>query len=357
MHIILLILSIYPILEKSIINNVKKDLLLLNKDIDNNVDNKEYKFKNINDHNFCYFSNDVDNETNGNLTFYTNGDSIFIKYYYLSFSSLLCGFLIILYGAYYYILSLIILSTLFIYYIIIILVDSLKQKNYEKEDNLALYLYLITFSFITGILLSLYMKSKESNKIIYKILKFLYGNIFGLFLFKTIAYYYFYIINVRISKLQFFLVFALFIFIGGFINLFLTNYEFLLCSTISGSYFIIISLSHILMLNYSDSFILDNNKEMRSLSDNFTTYTLLVIQALLVIISIIYQINHIKKKKMENPRASTEQSYFCSAPDMNASVRNSPNDVKSSINMEETSLRESNTNFEDDDEYINDQDE
>ena len=366
---ILLIFFIYPILDKpQIINSIKKDLSLLNKDIEDIISNNEYIFDPSIEHNSLLNSNNSENITHN---FTTHGEIIFVKYYYLSFLELLCGFLIILYGAYYYMLGFIILSSLFIYYFIIIFIILCEDNIYDEKNNLAKYLYFFTFSIISGILLSIFFNSEESDKKKYRIVKFMYGCIFGLFLFKSIAYYFFYF-DKDITELFFFLCFFLFIFIGGSINIFIPKFEFLPASVVSGSYFIIISISYILKLYYSDIFILkykvqnnESDKEIKDLLDNYTLYTLLIMQVILIISSIIYQIIHYNNKLLENPLNSRKESYLFSSPDMSVSNQNNTNNTN--YNKDEALLNEETKNDENEetkndeneenDECINDQDE
>lgn len=324
MFFLLLILFICFTLNSQIKEyNIKNDLLLRYEELSNYLFNEKIIVRNKNDIKFFLdfehnqldnisnsskYSNNTDNSTNNsnNSNIYIHGEIIFVRYYLLSFIGLFFGFIIILYGSYYYMLGLTINFGLFLYYFLILIIDTIKdsKRNYDKDNNnLPNYLYLYAFSFSSGILLCIFIYEKEKIKIQYKVIKILYGCILGFFLFKTISYYY-YCFNGKIINNKFYYLFVfLLVFIGAIVNFCLSKFEFLPCSIISGSYFIITSISYILGQYYSDIInITDSKKEKKD-------FTLFIIHIFLIIGSLIHQINYYKMKILENPFLSQRMTF------------------------------------------------
>ena len=276
--------------------------------------------------------NDLDN---------MNKDIIF-KHNVIPFGILLLGLLIIFYGAYHFRIGLIIQSSMIIYFILgKILEDVTSETSAEKY-----YYYLLLFSFISGVLIYILMSSEKVNSFKYKLQLILYGCIFGFFLSYSIFDYIKIIQNI-------FLYLILFIptLIGGIIYSFnpLKKYSFLPCSTISGSFLITKSL------NYTT--LLGSNNQDESLNKN--NIICLIIQILLILISISYQIFHIKYKESEDPRYLEAKKFDGDEEDdeINESERLSTDSNKGQEfdNKNDTLLSKNYIKEENEDEDINDQ--
>ena len=271
-----------------------------------------------------------------------NKDIIF-KHNIIPFGILLLGLLIIFYGAYHFKMGLIIQSSMFIYFILgKILEDITKELPAEKY-----YYYLLLFSFISGVLINILMSSEKVNSFKYKLQLILYGCIFGFFLSYSIFDY--------IKRFQnIFLYLILFIptFIGGIIYSFnpLKKYSFLPCSTISGSFLITKSL------NYTT--LQGSNNQDESLNQN--NIICLIIQILLILISISYQIFHIRYKESEDPSSLESKKFDNDEEDdeTNESGRLSTdsNNERQELNSKNDNLLTKNyINEENEDGDINDQ--
>lgn len=360
MFFILSILFIYLISNTHEMVNNKNEIsfLLLNK-----------KYKYLDDINIFSFNNQTifnDNNISSNTTMYFNGELIFVKYEMISFIILMCGLFIILYGAYYYILSLTIHFSLSIYYIIILLYNIIFNKE-ETDSELVDYLYFFLVSILTGILLTWIIKMKFSKKEFEsKKIKIIYGGIFGFYLFKSIVGYYLSSINDNIAKLIYLFFLLVSIIIGGFLNLisFFGKHSFLPCSILSGSYYIINSISYILKEYYTDLKFMSKHIEDKNETSTIITY--LVIQILLILGSFFHQIKHINYKLQEDPEYIERYFSVCSNQDTQDIQDNQENEdlthlgTIQSNEQDETFKDESKNNEnlqdnDDEDEYINDQ--
>jgi len=271
---------------------------------------------------------------------------IIFKHNIIPFGVLLLGLLIIFYGAYHFRMGLIIQSSMLIYFI---LCEILKYIIENSINNDKYYYYLLLFSFISGILIYIFMSSKKVNTIKYKFQLILYGFIFGFFLSYTIIDY---IKNFP----KFLLYFNLFIptFIGGIIYYFnpLKKYSFIPCSTISGSFLITKSLNYIASCQTSCQ---DSNKQ-----DEQANITCFIIQIILILISIAYQIFHIKYKEIEDPAYYEIKKIDIDEDDDETNEREIINTDSNLENQEldnknSNLLSKNNINEDNEDEDINDQ--
>ena len=349
MFIILIFFFVYPIINIEIKNNkINNDFSLIKKEIYNYNKKEIYNLENQ----IKFLLKNDSNEIN--ILFH--GELIFVKYYIITFIELIFAFLIILYGAYYYIFGLSIQFSLFVFYNIILIYDYFKSKeDYEEGKSFRKYLYIFTFSIFSGNIISFIIYNiDKKTKSLYIFMKIIYGCIFGFFLFKSFIYYYLILINNRINKILYFLTLLISISFGGFTNFFLKKYEFLPCSIVSGSYFIITSIAYIFKQYYADIIFIKKahiNSLMKNV-DKEIIYTLLFIQIVLIIICTFYQINHFKNKISEDPYNYKRESLFTT---ITQSSDNSDNLVDSHI-FRETLKSEGviNTN-EEEEVFINDQ--
>ena len=351
--IIALFIYLIPNTKEKLVNKSENPLLINKK---YNFDNiyKPQKIQNIND--FNGLTEIADKNKN-----YTNGELIFIKYEILSFFIFICGHFIILYGAFYYILSLSIHLSLFFYYIFILFYDIILNKN-QTDSKLVIYLYFFLVSFLTGIIISLFLKYNFiKNSFVEKMIKVFYGCIFGFFLFKNIICYYFFFINI-INNSAYYCLLFISIIAGGFINLipYFGKYVYLPCSIVSGSYYITICISYILKEYYTDlKFLNSNIKIKKDSSGKYTIKTYLIIQILLSLISIFYQINHINYKLLEDPeyieRYLSVSSNIDNQDITQTRTLQSINEQDETINdLENVNETKNDNNDLDEDEYIND---
>ena len=283
-----LIIFIYPILNVELKEiKIKKSFLFFGKDINNKIINKDINYININ-----IMNNDLSNSTDMNETFINktiSADDIFREDEYISFCFLFFGFFIILYGAYYYKLALIIHSSLFLFYAFILILPNLGDY----------YQLILFFSCISGILIYKFITTDDKSSKKYITQKILYGFAFGCFLIKIIFYYYILFkfisdnnFNENIDDINtidsiYTQTFISFILIFGVISCFLPDIlSYISCSTISGSFYIINNLDFII-----------NMKIVNNKYESFITS--IIIQVIIIICSIIFQIYHLKYKESE----------------------------------------------------------
>ena len=223
-------------------------------------------------------------------------------FYFLSFILIISGCFSILYGAYHFMFGYIIHLTLFLYFSIFELLAIYKVNISVLASLLSLFFY-----FIFSISLSLILKTDRKDNIRYMTLKIIHGCSFGYSVFKLLSYYYIFfnlkgINNEDIRRLIYIAFSAIIIGIGAIFNLFnpFKKYIFLPCASVSGSYYITKGLSYVaggyfsniiairegLTFNY-----LKNRKEIIS--------TYFIINFLIIILSIYYQIKHIENKQNE----------------------------------------------------------
>ena len=220
------------------------------------------------------------------------------------------GCFIILFGAYYN-FFLIIKFTLFLYYIISIFI---KSENIEITDLKRSLLFVLLFSFISGVLLYIgyksFLKFFEKH---YFIKRIIFGAITGCF-FTEVIFHYVYTFNDNYEEnIYYILLPAFIIFFGGLYILIPENIELVPCSVISGAFFIKSSLDN--LLGYSDK-----------KAENIIGLILFII---FIIGTFLYQIYHLKRKKNELPSSVKEvqstirQNLDITVTDERQSVNNS----------------------------------
>jgi len=279
--------------------------------------------------------NNTDNNENTTLNNKTRifGEYIFSKYYGLSFCTLFIGFFILLYGAHYYRIGLIFHSTMLIFYIFIFLLDF----NY-KESQYNSYLYILLFSFISGVFCGKFLG--ENNKRACQLI--IYGACFGCFFFKSIIYYFILLKKNSKYNSRYLSIFFSSIIIGALSNVFipLGDYAFLPNSILSGSYYIVNSFMHILSKNYTDfnylnlpppNFVIEEGE--------FRTY--LIIQTFLLIFAFFVQIIHLKGKVLEDPKVIEkkalnqfirESRLTINSDDINSSIQEKGSKIEILVN-------------------------
>ena len=220
------------------------------------------------------------------------------------------GCFIILFGAYYN-FFLIIKFTLFLYYIISIFI---KSENIEITDLKRSLLFVLLFSFISGVLLYIgyksFLKFFEKH---YFIKRIIFGAITGCF-FTEVIFHYVYTFNNNYEENIYYILLPTFIVIfGGVYILIPENIELVPCSVISGAFFIKSSLDN--LLGYSDK-----------KAENIIGLILFII---FLIGTFLYQIYHLKRKKNELPSSVKEvqstirQNLDITVTDERQSVNNS----------------------------------
>lgn len=217
-----------------------------------------------------------------------NSEIIFKDNAKFTITFLFCGIFIMLYGAYYYRLSLLFHYTFFLYHFCVLILP---------EINILLYQYVFIFSGISGILIYAFISSDDKSSKQYKIQKILYGIILGCFIHKIIIYY----INIFfpnndfsiIINVLYYISFFICILIFGIINHFIPDYlTFLPCSTIASSFYII---------NFID-IVTDTDTDTNTQKNVIETFlTSCILQFIVIIWSILYQIFHIRYKFSEEP--------------------------------------------------------
>ena len=296
MFFYLLILLNYSILIIAKENSNTKSKLLIYNYYDKLIDLKDSNIINI-FNNYLIKEENLfwNNETQNNKT-RIFVEYIFYEYYGLSFCVLFIGFYILFFGAYYYKIGIIFHSAMFIYYNFVFLLDM--NCEYSKESQYNYYLYILFFSFISGIFCRIYLDADErkSCQLI------LYGACFGYFLFKSIIYYFILLKKIYRNNIILVTLFVSSIVFGSLFNLYipLGDYAFLPCSVMCGSYYIIISFTHILGSKYTDFNILDLAPNLEIEENEFITY--IIAQLILISFSIYIQIIHLKEKVFEDPQ-------------------------------------------------------
>lgn len=261
-----------------------------------------YSNKNINyiDNNGNYLSNG-----NNGSDVQSFGEIIFVKYEILSYYLLFFGFLIVLYGSYHYILGIIVHTSLIIYFFI---------KDFcELFFNFTTYnifLFIFTATIITGIVICYTINSqKEQTK--NKIIQIIYGSVLGYFLYKSLFYYI--IFYAPLNKILYFIFLVFTVLVGcvfgciiNYLNVF-TNYFFMICSIIPGSFYIIKGIGFIIGGYYSDILIIKyklkfSDKLSNELLGDFSKAShkiifYLVNQIIIIICSFLFQIFYYNKLK------------------------------------------------------------
>ena len=245
------------------------------------------------------------------------------------------GCFIILFGAYYN-FFLIIKFTLFLYYIISIFI---KSENIEITDLKRSLLFVLLFSFISGVLLYIgyksFLKFFEKH---YFIKRIIFGAITGCF-FTEVIFHYVYTFNDNYEENIYYYILPAFIVIfGGLYILIPENIELVPCSVISGAFFIKSSLDN--LLGYSDK-----------KAENIIGLILFII---FIIGTFLYQIYHLKRKKSELPSSVKEvqstirQNLDITVTDERQSVNNSQMLDKTVRGNEEGDVTMDNNNNIDD---------
>ena len=245
------------------------------------------------------------------------------------------GCSIILFGAYYN-FFLIIKFTLFLYYIISIFI---KSENIEITDLKRSLLFVLLFSFISGVLLYIgyksFLKFFEKH---YFIKRIIFGAITGCF-FTEVIFHYVYTFNNNYEENIYYILLPVFIVIfGGLYILIPENIELVPCSVISGAFFIKSSLDN--LLGYSDK-----------KAENIIGLILFII---FLILTFLYQIYHLKRKKNELPSSVKEvqstirQNLDITVTDERQSVNNSQMLDKTVRGNEEGDVTMDNNNNIDD---------
>ena len=246
------------------------------------------------------------------------------------------GCFIILFGAYYN-FFLIIKFTLFLYYIISIFI---KSENIEITDLKRNLLFVLLFSFISGVLLYIgyksFLKFFEKH---YFIKRIIFGAITGCF-FTEVIFHYVYTFNDNYEENIYYILLPTFIVIfGGLYILIPENIELVPCSVISGAFFIKSSLDN--LLGYSDK-----------KAENIIGLILFII---FIIGTFLYQIYHLKRKKSELPSSVKEvqstirQNLDITVTDERQSVNNSQMLDKTVRGNEEGDVTMDNNNIDDQD--------
>ena len=245
------------------------------------------------------------------------------------------GCFIILFGAYYN-FFLIIKFTLFLYYIISIFI---KSENIEITDLKRSLLFVLLFSFISGVLLYIgyksFLKFFEKH---YFIKRIIFGAITGCFFTEVIFHYVYTFNNNYEENIYYYILPAFIVIFGGLYILIPENIELVPCSVISGAFFIKSSLDN--LLGYSDK-----------KAENIIGLILFII---FIIGTLLYQIYHLKRKKSELPSSVKEvqstirQNLDITVTDERQSVNNSQMLDKTVRGNEEGDVTMDNNNNIDD---------
>lgn len=246
------------------------------------------------------------------------------------------GCFIILFGAYYN-FFLIIKFTLFLYYIISIFI---KSENIEITDLKRSLLFVLLFSFISGVLLYIgyksFLKFFEKH---YFIKRIIFGAITGCFFTEVIFHYVYTFNNNYEENIYYYILPAFIVIFGGLYILIPENIELVPCSVISGAFFIKSSLDN--LLGYSDK-----------KAENIIGLILFII---FIIGTFLYQIYHLKRKKNELPSSVKEvqstirQNLDITVTDERQSVNNSQMLDKTVRGNEEGDVTMDNNNIDDQD--------
>ena len=253
----------------------------------------------------------------------------------------LFGCFILLFGGYYY-FFLIIELTLFLYYIISIFIKydegQSTEGNVETEFRRNL-LFVLVFSFISGVLLYIgyksFLKFFEKH---YFIKRIIFGAITGCFFTEVIFHYVYTFNNNYEENIYYYILPAFIVIFGGLYILIPENIELVPCSVISGAFFIKSSLDN--LLGYSDK-----------KAENIIGLILFII---FIIGTFLYQIYHLKRKKNELPSSVKEvqstirQNLDITVTDERQSVNNSQMLDKTVRGNEEGDVTMDNNNNIDD---------
>lgn len=265
----------------------------------NNINTINYNNESIISYNMKYY----EKINNISITlFLSNGENIFVNYYFLSFILIISGCLSILYGAYHFMFGYIIHLTLFLYFYVFELVGIFSDDITLLSASLYLFFCCIFSISCSPILIT----DKKDNKR-YMILKLIYGCSFGYSVFKILSYNYIYfnlegINNDQARRLVYFAFLTFFVGIGLIFNLFnpFKKYIFLPCSAVSGSYYLTKGLSYIIGGYFSDIIAIKEGLKFDYINNRkeiIATY--LIINISTIILSIIFQIKHIENKQTE----------------------------------------------------------
>ena len=251
---------------------------------------------------------------------------IFDNYEIFSFIFLIFGCFMVLYGAYYN-FFLIIQVTVFFYYIISLVTP-------DSSSNIRNLLFILLFSFISGILI--YIAFKSNRKFIDKhifIKKISLGAITGCFL-NQIIFSYIYIFNDNLDQKIYYICFPSLIFTcGALSNIIPKNISFIPSSVISGMFFIKLSID-----NLFSSFVFESGFIEKIIE--------IIVFIIFVILAFFYQIYHLKNKLSEMPElltivtTSIKKNIDITQDEADAQSRdeqrgNSENDNRNSINSNE----------------------
>ena len=262
------------------------------------IETQESEPKNIN---LCNNTKSVDNIVN-NICIYnfttSFGEIILIENEILSYLMVFFGFLIILYGSGHFLLAIMIHFTIFLFFFLKDLIELSKGFSTFLIPS-----FLLIGSFISGVLITIYLREYNKNNLKYKILKIIYGLIFGYFLFKTIIYYI--IIFTSSNTAVYSILLFMFTILGGGIGYIVTIFDnlnfyfFISCSTIPGSFYIIRGVGYIVGGYYSDIIKTNLSKEINLSFDWEGKGQILMyffLHIFVIIISVISQIIYIKFK-------------------------------------------------------------
>ena len=226
------------------------------------------------------------------------------------------GCFIILFGAYYN-FFLIIKFTLFLYYIISIFI---KSENIEITDLKRSLLFVLLFSFISGVLLYIgyksFLKFFEKH---YFIKRIIFGAITGCFFTEVIFHYVYTFNNNYEENIYYYILPAFIVIFGGLYILIPENIELVPCSVISGAFFIKSSLDN--LLGYSDK-----------KAENIIGLILFII---FIIGTFLYQIYHLKRKKSELP-SSVKEVQSTIRQNLDVTVTDERQSVNSSQMLDKT---------------------
>ena len=196
--------------------------------------------------------------------------------------TLIIGCFLTLYGAYYN-FFMIFEFTLFLYYLIGIFMTCNEE---EGETNfIRNHLFVLVFTFITGILL--YLGYRVKMKLIIKYIyvkKIFYGMFTGCFLCEIIIHF-IYSFKDEYNQNIYYALFPILIVVLGLGTIFIPDKFFSIpCSVISGSFFIQLTIDNILI----DPYKLYKSEKILSL----------IFFIFMMILSFLYQIYHLRRKKM-----------------------------------------------------------
>ena len=267
------------------------------------------------------------------------GEIIFIKYEKFSYCISFFGFFITFYGPSHYIFGIIIHISLFLYFLI---------KDFVElfgNFNEVIPLFLITASFISGIVFVTFNYFSEcEQKLKNKIIKTLYGGIFGFFLFKTIFYNI--VIFTPLNVVVYFIFLFIFLILGFCFGLFinyiynLDKYFYIPCSILPGSFYIVKGIGFIVGGYYSDIITIKKRLNFKGNCKN-KVLLYMFIQIIIIICSILYQIfynNYIYIESSDSTTCSTKTTSRSSL------LTNDISKVRTK-EVDETKIENNNTTF------------